>query len=259
MTKLSSNDLTEKEKLIRSAKFNRNGIIPMYYQLKELISDWIADGEYKPHDQLPSENELRTSFSVSRNTAQKALKTLVDKGVAYRIQGKGTFVADPQIAYSITATLSFSSEIIGLRKEPRNILNFSKATGASSHIARLLEIEEGDQVCTIQRIRLVDDIPAALMTSYLPVDLVPRLLDTLVVDKSLFQTIKREYGIEVGSGFETLQVGHADEYEAKQLGIREGDAVFMLERISKTTEGIVLELAKTVLRGDISKIYVELT
>ncbi|NQU27202.1 MAG: UTRA domain-containing protein, partial [Candidatus Marinimicrobia bacterium] len=60
------------------------------------------------------------------------------------------------------------------------------------------------------------------------------------------------------SGTETMQVVNADEYEAQQLGISEGDAVFLIERISKCTDGTVIELAKTILRGDISKFIIEL-
>ena len=247
-----------RQRILEKTEFNRNGIIPIYYQLQEALSEWIADGIYKPHDRLPSENELCRHFNVSRNTAQRALKTVVDKGAAYRVQGRGTFVADKQITYSITAKLSFSAEIIGLAKEIRSILNFSRIQKASLYVSRLLEIEESEQVTTIQRIRLVDETPAALMTSYIPRKLVPGLQDRLVPEGSLFKTIKAEYGLEVGSGTETMQVVNADEYEAQQLGISEGDAVFLIERISKCTDGTVIELAKTILRGDISKFIIEL-
>ncbi len=251
--------MNKKRSRLENTEFNRNGVIPLYYQLQEAISDWIADGIFKPHDRLPSENELRDQYGVSRNTAQKALKALVDKGSAYRVQGRGTFVADRPITYSITAKLSFSSEIIGLTKETRSVLTFSRIQKASVHIARILEIAEDEAVTTIQRVRYVDEIPAALMTSYLPDRLVPGLLDILKGGNSLFQTIKTEFGLEVVSGHETLQSVHADEYEAGQLGIQEGDAVFLLERVSKTADGRVLELARTVLRGDISKFSVELS
>jgi len=239
-------------------EFNRNAIIPIYYQLQEALWECIADGIYKPHDRLPSENEICNYLHVSRNTAQRALKAIVDKGAAYRVQGRGTFVTDKSITYSITAKLSFSSEIIGLTKEIKTILNFSKNQNASEHIARLLEIKVGEQVTTIQRIRLVDSTPAALMTSYLPQKLVPGLLDALVPEASLFKTIKDRYGLEVLSASETLKTVNANEYEAKQLDIPERDAVFLVERTSKTTSGQVLELVKTVLRGDISKFYLEL-
>jgi GntR family transcriptional regulator len=238
-------------RILEKIEFNRNGIVPIYYQLQEALWECIADGIYKLHDRLPSENEICNQLHISRNTAQRALKAIVDKGAAYRIQGRGTFVTDKSITYSITAKLSFSSEIIGLTKEIQTTLNFSKNQKATQHIARLLEIEEGEQITTIQRIRLVDNTPAALMTSYIPQKLVPGLLDTLVPEASLFKTIKSRYGLEVKSATETLRTVNANEYEAQQLAISERDAVFLVERISKSIDGHILELAKTVLRGDI--------
>ncbi|MBL7025104.1 MAG: GntR family transcriptional regulator [Candidatus Marinimicrobia bacterium] len=244
--------------ILNKIEFNRNGIIPIYYQLQEALWESIEDGIYKPHDKLPSENEICAQLHVSRNTAQRALKAIVDKGAAYRVQGRGTFVTDKSITFSVTAKLSFSSEIIGLTKKIQTILNFSKNQSASPHIARLLEIEEGEQVTTIQRIRQVDGTSTALMTSYIPQKLVPGLIDTLVPEASLYKTVKDRYGLEVLSATETLKTVNANEYEAHLLNIAERDAVFLIERISKSTAGHVLELARTVLRGDISKFYLEL-
>ncbi len=96
------------------------------------------------------------------------------------------------------------------------------------------------------------------MTSYIPQKLVPGLIDTLVPEASLYKTIKDRFGLEVLSATETLKTVNANEYEAKLLNITERDAVFLIERISKSTSGRVLELANTVLRGDISKFYLEL-
>jgi len=49
----------------------------------------------------------------------------------------------------------------------------------------------------------------------------------------------------------------ATEYEARHLKIKEGDAVFLLERTTKLRSGEVLEFVKTILRGDRGKFYVE--
>lgn len=68
--------------------------VPLYTQIRTYISDQIAQGKIKPGEQLPSENELAKHFGVSRITVKGALSTLVDEGAVYRIQGKGSFVAD---------------------------------------------------------------------------------------------------------------------------------------------------------------------
>ncbi len=66
---------------------------PMYAQIHDYILDGIQAGEWKAGDRLPSENELAARFGVSRITSKKAMEKLVEEGIAYRMQGKGSFVS----------------------------------------------------------------------------------------------------------------------------------------------------------------------
>lgn len=237
---------------------DKNSIVPFYYQLQEVLENLIDQGIYEPDQKLPSENKLREWLGISRHTAQRALKHLVDRGYAYRIQGKGTFVANKTITYSLVANLSFSAEMLGLNKKVRSKLLCADEITAHSLITKMLQTDEKEKYYSIQRLRYVDDIPISLQTSYLPVALVPGLISKNFEEVSLFTIIKEEYGLEIGEAFETLQAVKATEYEAQHLKIKEGDAVFLLERTTKIKSGEILEFVKTILRGDRGKFYVEL-
>lgn len=67
---------------------------PKYMQLKQQILSWIVTAQFKPHDKLPSENEIGKQFEMSRQTVRQALGDLEQEGWLYRAQGKGTFVSD---------------------------------------------------------------------------------------------------------------------------------------------------------------------
>ncbi|WP_211749392.1 GntR family transcriptional regulator [Paenibacillus sp. Marseille-Q4541] len=69
-----------------------------YIQVKEQIMSGLlsAEPEWLPHQQLPSEHEMSEQFGVSRQTVRQALGDLVQDGWLYRIQGKGTFVAEKE-------------------------------------------------------------------------------------------------------------------------------------------------------------------
>jgi GntR family transcriptional regulator len=242
-----------------SIKIDKNSIIPIYHQLYAALLEMIEDGTFKSHDRLPSENELNSYFDISRNTAQKSLQLLVDQGYAYRIQGKGTFVSDSMVTYSVTASLSFSAEIIGLKKVPESKLLHAKEIESTGHIIKNLQIKKGDPVYSIQRIRYVDKKPMALQTSFLPGNLVPGLINYKFEEDSLFKTIKKYFGHNVSSASELLKTAKCDGYEAKLLKIKEGDAVFLLERVTKLADGKILEFVKTVLRGDKSSFSIELS
>lgn len=67
---------------------------PMYAQVCAYIRDKIREGKWKDGSRLPSENQLAQQFDVSRITIRGAMEQLVEEGAVYRIQGRGTFVAE---------------------------------------------------------------------------------------------------------------------------------------------------------------------
>jgi len=67
---------------------------PAYARIRKQIEAAIGDGRYSPHDQLPSIAELSRQHGVSDGTVKRVLRDLVEKGLVYSINGKGTFVSD---------------------------------------------------------------------------------------------------------------------------------------------------------------------
>ena len=69
---------------------------PFYEKVKQAISEKIATGVWRPHDRIPSEADLVAQFGFSRMTVNRALRELTDEGLLVRLQGVGTFVAEPK-------------------------------------------------------------------------------------------------------------------------------------------------------------------
>jgi DNA-binding GntR family transcriptional regulator len=65
--------------------------LPKYFQLKHILDNRIS--RMKDGDPIPSESELCQAFEVSSTTVRMALCDLMQEGLVYTIQGKGTFVA----------------------------------------------------------------------------------------------------------------------------------------------------------------------
>ena len=74
---------------------NNNGT-PSYTKIQSFVLEKIRSGEYPVGGKIPSEVELAQMFSVSRITANKALKELSLMGVLERVRGRGSFVCKPQ-------------------------------------------------------------------------------------------------------------------------------------------------------------------
>ena len=241
-----------------SLDIDKKSFVPIYYQLQELLVGMIESGELKPGDKLPSENELVQKYDISRNTAQKAIRALVNWGLAQRIQGKGTFVCNKSVTLSITASLSLTSEIVGLNKVPHSHILQAKIIEDSYDIAQKLNVPKDTKIYIIQRIRSVDDQPLMIQTSYIPITFLPNLLEKNLEDKSLFSMIMEEYGVKVDKASEIMRAVSVTKFEGEMLGIPEDSPAFLLQRITYLKDSSVFEYAKTVVRGDKSKFSVDL-
>jgi GntR family transcriptional regulator len=74
----------------------------LYARNEETIATEIAQGEYRPGDQLPTEDELLQRFQVSRITVRRAIQNLVSRGLLEIRRGLGTFVLSPRIEAELT-------------------------------------------------------------------------------------------------------------------------------------------------------------
>jgi GntR family transcriptional regulator, histidine utilization repressor len=68
-----------------------------YLQVKHFILEQIAGGALRAGERVPSENELTRTLTVSRMTANRALRELALEGVLVRVAGVGTFVAEQRV------------------------------------------------------------------------------------------------------------------------------------------------------------------
>src|SRR5262245_50810624 len=67
---------------------------PLYIQVRDVLTERIATGEWKPSAAIPNEGDLAREFGVSSGTMRKALDMLEDEKLLTRRQGRGTFVND---------------------------------------------------------------------------------------------------------------------------------------------------------------------
>ncbi|GAA2210080.1 hypothetical protein GCM10009850_055390 [Nonomuraea monospora] len=74
---------------------DREGPVPIYKQVADLVRDQIERGELKAGDPVPSEATLEKTYEIARTTARRVARELREQGLAYTIQGEGTFVGPP--------------------------------------------------------------------------------------------------------------------------------------------------------------------
>ena len=67
----------------------------LYLQVRDVLAQRIATGEWAPGSAVPNERHLAHELGVSTGTVRKALELLEAQKLITRRQGRGTFVNDP--------------------------------------------------------------------------------------------------------------------------------------------------------------------
>ena len=179
-------------------ELSRNTFEPLYYQIREDIREKINGNEYPPNSMIPSEAELCEIYGVSRVTVRRAVLSLVQEGILTRGKGKGTFVSENYGLTHMNGVQSFSQELLGLNMRPSAKLLSCKIRKADSTLRSTLELQEGEEVVTISRLRLVNNEPCMVEVMNFPYKLIPGV-EKEDLSQSIYCLLKGKYQLEVVS------------------------------------------------------------
>lgn len=240
------------------SKINHDSPVPLYFQLKEIITDGINNGEWGIGDLIPSENQLCKTYSVSRNTAQRALDELVHEGILTRRQGVGTFVTAPRIEQALSEFYSFTDAVIAHgHKHSVKVLSVS-IEKASAKQAKALNLEIGEPIVMLTRLRYVNDVPFILETSFIPEKMAPGLESYDFESVSLYKTLTNSYRIYVTKAREFFEPVLINKMESQLLKVDEGTPAILLERVAYSSNDEVVEFCRSIIPGGKCRFFTEL-
>jgi GntR family transcriptional regulator len=230
---------------------------PLHVQLEEVIKDRIANEEWRPDSQIPSENELSGMYGLSRMTTRNVITRLVHQGLVYRVPGKGTFVAEPKVANRPHLPMGIQGQLDILGIESRIILIAEAQQKASSHVRRQLGIAEGQRVHRIERLRTMNGSPLSIHLSFVPVDLCPDLDAKDLETRQLRGVLQDDYGLRAARVVESVETALASERDAQLLQVEPGFTLLQLQETNYTELGNPFEYCHVLYRGDKMKITFE--
>jgi len=97
-----------------------------------------------------------------------------------------------------------------------------------------------------------------LITSWLPLSLVPDLENKGLAETSLWRVLRGSYNLEIGHQHREVQVTILDDQEAEALGGRPGAPAMLLTYENSSRLGVPLEYRKVIVRGDRCKYVMDL-
>jgi len=222
---------------------------------REQVLDQIE--RLKVGDAIPSERQLSADLGVSRLTVRAALDELVREGFLVRRRGAGTFVSEPKIAQELTMT-SFTDDMRQRGLEPGSrTLELSVVT-AGARLGRLLHVSPSEPVVVVKRLRLADRETMAIEELHVRRLLVPGLSARDLENGSFYELLHTRYEIAVVGGVQTVEPTVTNEEESDLLGVPLHSPAFLFERLSRASDGAIVEYVRSIYRGDRYRLVTEL-
>ncbi|MBY6035074.1 GntR family transcriptional regulator [Fictibacillus nanhaiensis] len=230
--------------------------LPLYYQIEEAIKQKIEKGDWEPGSMISSEREFAENYEVSRMTVRQAINNLVNDGYLTRSKGKGTFVSSKKIEQKLLGLTSFTEDMKSRGLEPASKLVSFQKIQANHKLAKSLEIQPSEEVYEIKRVRLADDVPMAIETTFVPVQLLD--LQEIHLKKGSLYSHVENAGFYIDYATQSLEASIAREAESEILEIAKGAPVLLIQRQTYLTTGKPLEIVHSVYRGDRYKFMIDM-
>ena len=234
-----------------------DSILPKYYQLKHILYELIKS--LQPGAPVPSEAELCQAYRVSRTTVRKALSDLVQEGLVYSIQGKGTFKSDKKKVSSwVTMTGGLYADMTERGfKVTMKVLDMALIP-VEENIARELRMITGDLVYKMMRLRFVDDRPFDIVTNFMPAARYPELDREDFNHNSLYHILKSKYGVRIAGGVRLIEAGTCTLEEAHYLQIEPKSPLLVMRSTTFDEQDMAVEHGIVRQRSDISQIVINI-
>jgi GntR family transcriptional regulator len=229
--------------------------LPIYIQVAEAIRRGILSGDFAPNAKLPSEHQLVGIYGVARATVRRALERLQQEGLVCPRRAVGSFVAEPRVEQDLDRLFGFSEFMVHRGMKPGSKLLTSEIVPVSSVHSPLLSrlnLQLGEKVIFLRRIRLGSGQPLLVANTYLPERFFPGFLEQDLARHSVYEIMESTYALKPDRAVQTFEAIALAEEEACLLGVPAGAPALLVERMGFARD-VPVEYAIDYYRGDRTK------
>ena len=225
---------------------------PLHEQVRKIIFGEIAGGAYQPGDKLPTEKEYAERLDVSLAPVRAALAQLVQSGHLERTQGRGTFVVEPKVQYTLRL-LSSSTDSLRAAKIPFVVRVVEcDAIEAAPEALNQFGLQPRSKLLHLKRVVSVRGRPAMLLESWLPMRfqaIVGR--DRFYFNQcgSLYRRL-REGGVFLARSEGQLDLCRVTDVESDSLSLPFGHPLFEIKTMVYGHDGQPIEKSRGLYDAD---------
>lgn len=194
-----------------------------YYQIYLNLKNKILNHEFNEGELLPSENELATHYSVSRETIRKALDYLSQDGLIQKKQGKGSIVLNQKIfSFPISGLTSFKELADTQNMNAQTVLLRKDVIEFDQELEKKIKVTDWNDVLAIERIREIDGQRVIFDYDYLNPEIVGDIPNNRL-EISLYDYLENELQLPIAFANKEIVVENVTEKDREQLDLRDED------------------------------------
>ena len=216
--------------------------VPLYHQLYSVLKASILDGTIPYDAQMPTEQQLASTFDVSRITAKRAMDELAAESLIARYRGKGSHVTYQYEPRPVQAPLvGMLENLIEMGKHSIvRVISIDKVV-PPAEVRETLELADGQTVHQVVRVRSSEEgEPFAYYVSYTVG--ITRGFTKRVMEKTPRLDVLKENGIELTKVEQTLSAENASLSIAEELDVEPGAALLSIVRHSYDKDSKVVDV-----------------
>jgi len=224
--------------------------VPYYQQIVEQIREVVKAGKAKEGETFWSESDVSRQLGISKMPVRQAFQKLRSEGLLVIEKGKRPLIGSGRLPWNFQELRGFSEEMRRRGLVPSARVLSSEIVAAKGEVAQALRLADGESVYSIKRLRLVNGEPVAVVTSYLPAHIFPKIDKQDFERRSLYAVFENVYKRKLSWAEESIGAVSAREEEAKILGTTPGSALLLIRETTYDTNRVAIEYSCSLLRGD---------
>lgn len=225
---------------------------PLNQRIRADIELNILSGKWPPGHKIPFERELMATYACSRMTVSNALSRLVESGLIERRRRLGSFVSYPGTHSTVLELPDIRAQIVTEQKTYLyELLSLNRRVVGKEDSGRLGGVTKVTAIAITCR-HLADGVPFAFEDRLINASAVPEasIVDfTSTPPSSWLLTY-----IPWTQSEHSISCINADAEQARILGLREGAACLVVERLTRRN-GQVVTHVRQIFVGTSYKLY----
>ncbi|MGQ9594227.1 MAG: GntR family transcriptional regulator [Anaerolineae bacterium] len=248
-------DVVSVRRLGEAIKSLRRRKSQMYQECADRVEDALLSGQVKPGEVVEFASALLGGHT-SPEDVELIASELVYRGVLvpqYTRAFRQFVVSSGNRLGVLGGILSLTKEALKRGMTPGvKVLSFD-IVPAWRYLAAKLEIEVGEPVVIVDRLRLVDGEPVALETSSMPQKYVPgvtkKMFEGKGADQSSFDLLEKKFGIRLERAVDIVAAVPVGKREAELLAMEEGEPILLRERTTWDEKGRLAKWSRAFFKA----------